>query len=247
MTLACGGHPLVDFVGGGVVAAMLGKVAGGVLWGSLADLLDSSMSEVSERLSAVTRQVPGVIDAHVRHRQVAGRVFVEATIVVKAALTASGAGRVAHAVEQALCSSKGGASWAHVHVDVAGYAGETSLLDPVKLEEVVRERVLSVPQIEQVVDIALHYGADDQSRPRVNVSLNIVLPLQYRLEVARRVASFAIRRLKALPFVDHVDIDVELPEDSRELDMHHTPMVPARFSGLLNPSRGKPRTFFTGL
>ena len=50
----------------------------------------------------------------------------------------------------------------------------------------------------EVTDVMLYYGnVGQRSGLRVNVTLNIVLPLQYRLETARRVGAFATRRLGA--------------------------------------------------
>jgi divalent metal cation (Fe/Co/Zn/Cd) transporter len=197
--------------------------------------MDASMSG-HERLTEIAQMVPGVIDANVKHRQVAGRTLVEATVAVGPTLTASGASHVAHLVEMALLGT-GRATWAHVHVDVAGYTGPgaSGVPGPEQLEGLVRDLVLSVPQIQEVTDVMLYYGnVGQRSGLRVNVTLNIVLPLQYRLETARRVGAFATRRIKALPYVDYVDIDVELPDNDMELDSQLKPMVPGSFSGLLS-------------
>lgn len=192
----------LDGVAAVVVAVMVGKIGGELLWESSQELIDTALPEDDQQgMHEVARQVPGVHGVHdLRTRTVGGRVLLDLHLVVGPRVTVSEAHEIGNAVSRRLRGAYPTLADVTFHIDPEDDEGLTahSLLPGLPLREDVEAELDAVwtglPAWESRVALDLHYL--DQ---HVDVSVYVrQLPADQTLDLAAKTLR---RHAKRLPWI----------------------------------------------
>jgi cation diffusion facilitator family transporter len=207
------GFPILDPAAAVVVAALIAKMAVGLLIEASREMTDTALQdEMLHELGAGIRRLPGVVNLHeLRARRMGPRVLVDLHVQVDGSTTVSDGHQVAERVRQFVFRKHGGVSEVLVHIDPEAdenVAPEDQLARPrEEIESEVRAVAQVVDGVQAVTHVLIHF-----LERRVSLQVEIEVDPELRIQEAAAVARFLRRRLETVNGVDHADIHLELDD-----------------------------------
>jgi cation diffusion facilitator family transporter len=214
------GFPILDPVAAVVVAALIARMAVGLLRDSVREVTDATLQrDMLRRLGSGIGRLPGVVNLHeLRARRMGPRVLVDLHVEVEGSTTVSDGHQVAERVRQFVFQEERGVSEVLVHIDPEPDEdvgpGEQLSRPREEIEAEVRHIAETMESVRAVTHVLIHF-LNRRVVLQVDIEVNSRLSVQEAARVARSLRS----RLESVDDVDHADIHLELDDLAhRELE-----------------------------
>jgi cation diffusion facilitator family transporter len=153
------GFPILDPIAAIFVVFMIAKVGGEILWSSLQELMDVSLSpEDQKEITKIISDTSGVISFHeLKTRKLGGDMFVDVHIEVQPNISVSEAHNIAEMARFNL-KAKAKATDALVHIDAEEDLNyKVMKIDRKKIEEHIAGHASKIDSITNVSGVTIHY------------------------------------------------------------------------------------------
>lgn len=207
------GFPILDPAAAVVVAALITKMALGLLRDAVREVTDTALQrDMLRDLGAGVRRLPGVVNLHeLRARRMGARVLVDLHVEVDGSTTVSDGHQVAERVRQFVIREQSGVSEVLVHVDPEpdeDFGPDEHLGRPRgEIEAEVRRIGAQVTGVRSVTHVLIHF-----LDRRVALQVDIEVDPAQRVSEAAEVARALREQLETIEGVDCADIHLELDD-----------------------------------
>lgn len=198
------GFPILDPIAAIFVVFMIAKVGGEILWSSLQELMDVSLSpEERDKIIKVIYDTSGVISFHeLKTRKLGGDMFIDVHIEVQPNISVSEAHNIAETVRYNL-KNKARATDALVHIDAEeDLYYKVMKIDRKKIEENIAGHAARIDRIKSVTEVTIHYlggktlvefDLDIDETVSIGEARKIVGDLSDMLKEDKMISSWVIR------------------------------------------------------
>ncbi len=211
------GFPILDPVAAIIIAALIAKVAVGLLIAAAREITDTALER--EMVAEIERDLPGlpgVVSIHeLRARRMGPSVLIDLHVQVDGGTTVSDGHQVAERVRRHLLERWPNVNDVLVHVDPEpDDPNEIFVARPrEELEPEVRREASGVEGVRTVTHVAIHF-----LERRVGVNVNIEVDAELRVTEASAIGRLVRTAVQRVDGVDHADVHLELDDAAhREL------------------------------
>ncbi|HEB72947.1 MAG TPA: cation transporter [Nitrospirae bacterium] len=210
------GFTILDPIAAIFVVFMIAKVGGEILWSSLQDLMDVSLSsEDKEEITKIICNTSGVVSFHeLKTRKLGGDKFVDVHIEVQPDISVSEAHNIAETVRFNL-KGRGKAMDALVHIDAEeDIYYKVRKINRKEIEEHIAGHAAKIDKITGVSGVTIHYLGG-----KTLVEFDVGVDETVSIKQAREMASRLGDRLKQEKMIDNSLIRCRLTDDPYRDDL----------------------------